>query len=221
MICSKIQLFDNHVAQKYKCDTAALQLESSPESDGANKTTIEKPTTSIQTDKHPVLDSNALLNNPDAFDAHGSIKMTPVSREHQFDRQKQTQQQQQRLKHSASTPRFPSAEEPVSASKPVTKRVLGHKRQSSTASATNFQPGHKRGPSTLTQITMTTDTQTKSENLDLYHWILRAQKEHKQRQIRAPETQEASYEINPMELMLSVFFWPVYEVSQGYKLYLT
>lgn len=211
LICSQIQLFDNHVAQKYKCvnvPDSMLQKETTPEAD--NKLSINKPSSSIQTDKNLPLDSNQLLNNPDAFDAHGSVKMTPVGRieeQHMIDRMRKNQEQ--RLKHSASTPKFPSSDE--STNKPVNKRVSGHKRQSSTASAaTTFQPGHRRNFSTLTQATVTTDTQPKQE--DLYHWILRAQKEHKQRHVRALEPQEAPHEVNPMELVLSVFFWSIYEV---------
>ncbi|KAI6182660.1 FSA-C domain-containing protein [Aphelenchoides bicaudatus] len=210
IICSQVQLFDNHVAQKYKCVNAPdpmLQKEQTPEAEGSSKTALEKAATSIQVDKHLPLDSNQLLNNPDAFDAHNSVKMTPVGRveeQHLSDRMRQNQQQ--KLKHSASTPKFPSSDE--STSKPANKRVSGHKRQSSTASATTFQPGHRRGPSTLTQATMTTDTQPKE---DLYHWILRAQKEHKQRHVRTLEPQEAPHEVNPMELILSVFFHSIYE----------
>jgi hypothetical protein len=213
LICSQIQLFDNHVAQKYKCVTApdsGIQVvDKTPEV----KPTNEKANASIEVSKHLPVDSNQLLNNPDAFDAHGSVKMLPVGRvEEQHLMERQRQQQQQRLKHSASTPRFPSTDDSASASKAATnKRVTGHKRQSSTASAnTAFQPGHRRGPSTLTQATMTTDTQPKTE--DLYHWILRAQKEHKQRHIRTLEPQENPQEVNPMELLLEVFFWTVYEV---------
>lgn len=142
---------------------------------------------------------------PQFPDAHGSVKLLPAgtSTEHY-----PLLSRQQRLKHSSSTPRFPSTDETASAiSKATVQRITGHKRQSSTASATTFQPGHRRGPS---QITV--DTQPKSE--DLYHWILRAQKEHKERNVRGPVTErEVPREVNPMEILLSVFFWRVYEVG--------
>lgn len=205
LICSQIQLFDNQVAQKYKClnghDSTSIQMrETTPESN--TKTVIDKAATSIEVQKQLPVDSNQLLNNPDAFDAHGSVKMCPIGRieeQHLIERQK-------RLQHSNSTPRFPSSDDSK-----TPKRVNGHKRQSSAASANiNFQPGHRRGPSTLTQATVTTDV-NKTE--DLYHWILRAQKEHKQKQSRKfVELEKATTEVNPMELMLSVFFWTVYEV---------
>jgi hypothetical protein len=164
---------------------------------------MEKTPATIEVQKQLPVDSNQLLNNPDAFDAHGSVKMSPIGRiEEQYliERQKQ----EKRLPHSNSTPRFPSSEDSK-----TSKRVSGHKRQSSAASANiNFQPGHRRGPSTLTQTTVTTDA---NKNEDLYHWILRAQKEHKQKHVRTLEPEKATTEVNPMELMLSVFFWTVYE----------
>ncbi|CAD5207349.1 unnamed protein product [Bursaphelenchus okinawaensis] len=93
------------------------------------------------------------------------------------------------------------------------QRVSGHRRQGSNATVTGFQPGHRRGPSSATQATVINEPQPKKE--DLYHWILRAQKEYKQRRDLTPKKDpEVTHEVNPMELMLSVFFWKLYEQQQ-------
>lgn len=66
LICSQIQLFDNHVAQRFKCtdlpDLQHVNVDETKESEAekANKTV---PASS----KPPQLDSNRLLSDAEAF----------------------------------------------------------------------------------------------------------------------------------------------------------
>lgn len=47
--------------------------------------------------------------------------------------------------------------------------------------------------------------------MDLYHTILKAHKEYKEKGRKSPPSVNVSKDVNPMELLLSVFFWSFYE----------
>ncbi|KAI6225838.1 FSA-C domain-containing protein [Aphelenchoides besseyi] len=215
VITPQIQLCDNHVAQKYRCQipvTDEMTITLPP----ASAVAVERKSKESEiTTYPPVADSNQLLSNAEAFSVHGPIKLLPVGKSESH--RPLLHQQSSRLRHSISTPRF-SADEATSAvlSKSTAQRVMGsgHKRQGSAASAAGFTPGHRRGPSTVTQATMTTDTQPRTEDL---YWILRAQKELRQRGTKVPVEPPITHEVNPMELLLDVFFWSVYEQRSLYE----
>uniref|UniRef100_A0A7E4VU99 FSA_C domain-containing protein n=1 Tax=Panagrellus redivivus TaxID=6233 RepID=A0A7E4VU99_PANRE len=79
------------------------------------------------------------------------------------------------------------------------------------ATSSGFQPGHRRGASTATRDLSTGGNE--NQPLDLYHWILKAHKEYKERKdpITGANDGGPVDNINAMEVMLSVFFWSFYE----------
>ncbi|KAI1727267.1 hypothetical protein Ddc_04564 [Ditylenchus destructor] len=80
---------------------------------------------------------------------------------------------------------------------------------STSTSATPFRPTHRRGPSNVTQATLNEEPQ------DLYHRILKAHKEYKeQKEHTAAQTESTPLEVNPMELILDVFFWTIFEAFE-------
>ncbi|KAI1727949.1 hypothetical protein DdX_00092 [Ditylenchus destructor] len=80
---------------------------------------------------------------------------------------------------------------------------------STSTSATPFRPTHRRGPSNVTQATLNEEPQ------DLYHRILKAHKEYKeQKEHTAAQNEPTPAEVNPMELILDVFFWTIFEAFE-------
>ncbi|KAI6241376.1 FSA-C domain-containing protein [Aphelenchoides fujianensis] len=212
VITPQIQLLDNHVAQKYRCQHSTEEVAAAQPLPPSSAVQGERKAGGTQTSAQPPpADSNQLLSNAEAFSVHGPVKLLPLGK---ADAHHPLLHQAAHLRHSASTPRFSTDEPAVPLPKATAQRVLGHRRQGSAASTAGFTPGHRRGPSTATQATMTTDTQPRTEDL---YWILRAQKELRQRGTRAVPEPPIAHEVNPMELQLDVFFWSVYESRALYE----
>jgi hypothetical protein len=78
------------------------------------------------------------------------------------------------------------------------------------STSNQFQPGHRRGASTATNMSVGAN---ENQKMDLYHWVLNAHKEYKEKR-EATSTHAKNKvveDVNAMELLLSVFFWSVFE----------
>ncbi|KAE9555244.1 hypothetical protein FO519_001495 [Halicephalobus sp. NKZ332] len=89
------------------------------------------------------------------------------------------------------------------------KQINSSRRASDNLTPRNkpFQPGHRRGASAATSI-----GGSENQPMDLYHWILKAHKEYKERKdtTTSSASQKNVEDVNAMELTLSVFFWSFY-----------
>lgn len=216
LICSQIQLADHQLAHRYRCVTQ----KSPPASKAA---TLEA---------NPLEEANALspLLGPKDLFADSAGKLAHSTANHSdllYDTARSSSEERSgsgalhaSLLEQGAGP-GPGRSTPIPPT-PQRSAVQTHRRQGSNATVTGFQAGHRRGASTATQATISgqpgTSTATaeaqQPKKEDLYHWILRAQKEYKQRreQQQQPKTEpDLGLEVNPMELALPVFFWAIYE----------
>uniref|UniRef100_A0A1I7S228 FSA_C domain-containing protein n=1 Tax=Bursaphelenchus xylophilus TaxID=6326 RepID=A0A1I7S228_BURXY len=191
VICSQIQLFDHQLAHKYRC-----VIEKSPSA--SKMATLESQTEAEKLDEVPESPTRPLLQRSHTADVPLRDELKSSNTQSTF-------------VESATGSLPPNVAGPsgIKTMPTTPQRTSGHRRQGSNATVTGFQPGHRRGPSSATQATLQ-EPQPKKE--DLYHWILRAQKEYKQRRELTPKVEpDLTHEVNPMELLLSVFFWRIYE----------
>uniref|UniRef100_A0A914WS45 Bridge-like lipid transfer protein family member 1 C-terminal domain-containing protein n=1 Tax=Plectus sambesii TaxID=2011161 RepID=A0A914WS45_9BILA len=65
--------------------------------------------------------------------------------------------------------------------------------------------------STLNRDAQPLSARDANEPVDLYHWMMRAHKEHKERRERNKTQPTGGHDLNPMEVVLSVYFWPMFD----------